>query len=489
MSESYISFGFYDNNAKPNSSPQSSDKQDFVDMNELKLNISSIPKIATFEDDFWLLDGSFWIIGEDIVDTEDLGYFSGQMSGSNRQFTTNPKVVITFIGNVSTYGLTIQSPKSNVIDSLIVRWYSSSSINPIATKTITGNTEEDIIITETVPEYNKLEIEFTKTKDPYRFIKVYNISYGISKILDSEVMSSAVIYDECSPISKELAIGTLDFTLYSTVDDFNILNPSGIYKLLQDKQKFEVYYKGDLYGTYYLKDWDSTTDNNFTFHAENVFGSMAETDFDGDFYVNKNAKTLITEIVSDAGFEVEFDDSASTRLSSVTVTGWVPRGKHRDALISVLFATESVAIAGANGKVFVKDPIYDDVSIPYSDLLDNERLKLKSLVTGVVITEHNYAESVSSTTIFNDELPVGSHKLTFESPYKNYVVTGATVVSYTSNTLTVNVQTAGAVTVNADKYNDNAIDVRDDLPSYVKLIPLHFSPAISPLRASVIISR
>ena len=55
-----ISFGLFDVTALPDSAPQSTDKQPFVDMADLKRDEPELPgKYATLEDNFFLLDGSF----------------------------------------------------------------------------------------------------------------------------------------------------------------------------------------------------------------------------------------------------------------------------------------------------------------------------------------------------------------------------------------------------------------------------------------------
>ena len=91
--ETLIEYGVYDVTAKNDSIPSITDKQDFVDILDLKKdNIQEI-KYSTLEKNYFLLDGSF----KNMDSTEEnMGIWSKSMTDSNGNFITPPILSINF---------------------------------------------------------------------------------------------------------------------------------------------------------------------------------------------------------------------------------------------------------------------------------------------------------------------------------------------------------------------------------------------------------
>ena len=62
--------------AKENSTVTASEKQDFVNLDDLKKDIQAT-NYATLENNMWLLDGTFEVLPDD---AESVGYWSEQLS-------------------------------------------------------------------------------------------------------------------------------------------------------------------------------------------------------------------------------------------------------------------------------------------------------------------------------------------------------------------------------------------------------------------------
>ena len=92
-----------------------------------------------------------------------------------------------------------------------------------------------------VENYRKAVITFFRTAKPYRYLKLSNILYGEIKTFDPDEIITANIREETNPLSAELAINTLGFRLHSNDARFNIMQPTGVYKLLQQLQPLKVW--------------------------------------------------------------------------------------------------------------------------------------------------------------------------------------------------------------------------------------------------------
>jgi len=89
--------------------------------------------------------------------------------------------------------------------------------------------------------YTKIVITFCGTNKPYRYLKLTQLDFGQIKLFTGRDLVNANILEEVDPMSSELRINTLNFTLYSEDAEFSILNPSGLYSLLQQRQPMKVY--------------------------------------------------------------------------------------------------------------------------------------------------------------------------------------------------------------------------------------------------------
>lgn len=447
--DNYLSFGFFDSLAKPNSLPASEYKQDIVDMNDLKGNIEVTPKLVTFEKDVWKLDGSYSFYNEE----KDLGYISSVLSDDECNLNPQPVVSITFDGvNVDTVGITFLFGSTGIPQDFNVKWYKDSIL--LHEEDVTGNKEKTVIIEYSVQSYNKVDITFKKTALPKRFVRLLNIGYGINKVFDENNITSGSFAYHDSVISNELQINTLEFTVYSETADFSILNPKGIYKMLKEKQRFDAFMSGENYGTFYLKNWTALDNNNYSFVCEDAIGLLEETDFDGGMYFNASARDVIESIFDGSGVKVEFDENAIAQAR--LVSGWIPISTRRSALANVLFASNLVAYTYKRDSVYITRVNTEKIGhVSIEDIYDGERVTLRALVTGVQITEHNFVKEDKETDIFNDTVKAGDVKIVFNEPYADVTASTGTIIKKNENYVLLRVDQEGVVNIKGKKYVDN----------------------------------
>lgn len=452
-----ISFGLVDVTAKQDTTAAASDKQSFIDINDLSLEGVFAPKVATMEKDYWRLDGTYQPFPDNPEDTS-WGYWSESMTDEDGFFETSPVLELTFSMNHSSIALTFEfNPHGNdYCTDFNIKWFHDTTL--LADKNFTANRWK-YSCNEQVENYNKIVITFNKMSKGYRYLKVQNIMHGVSRLFGSDELKEAFLNEEVDLTSGVLSVNTLKFKVYSDDDDFNIFNPKGVYNLLQKKQQMTVEGMIDAerfnLGIFYVDDWRSPGDKNFELEAIDAVGVMDGTTFNGGIYSNKRADDLIEEIMNSAGFGYSLDNSLKNKI----LNGWLPLGSHREALQQVALAIGAYVDTSRGGAVNIKaqpdSGAAPSVMLPVSRKLMGTAVILRPIVTGVSITEHEYVLQDEVENLFTGELAAGDHEILFNQPVANILATNASILSSNANIAIINVSSPGEVTIDGQKYADN----------------------------------
>lgn len=467
-----IGFGLFDVTAKADiESIEYNSKPAWLDINGLKLDGVYPPKAATLEQNYWKLDGSFDVFPQNPYNTT-WGYWNTSQSGSSSPyaFSTVPYLEINFNGLHESGGITFEfNPYDNSYCSYLrIQWFKDDTVladeefNPdnwryTCSKKVTG--------------YNRIRIDFYRMNKAYRYLKIQNIAYGENIFFPDKDLISASLLEETDLTSAQLSINTLDFTVYSSDKKFSIWNPDEVYDLLQKKQQLitEGYIDGRLInlGTYYVDTWE-TEHKTVQISAVDAVGVLDTTVFQGGLYMDKPVSELISEILEDAGFGYSIDGD----IGEKTVTGWLPRCTHREALQQTAFAAGAF-IDTSGGMIRVSELNTAGISDLGRDRkFQGSTASLKSYVTEVDLTAHQYVIGPTSTTLFSGELPVGVSEVAFSGPgiyanVDNEESTGAGAVIEASrhvNGCEVNVTAAGTIVITGRPYEDNTTIVKAQVP-------------------------
>lgn len=454
-----ISYGLLDVTAADDATSSCTDIQQFSDIQAIHTpdldNLVTKPW-ATLEKNQWILDGSKrqW---PDMPENEPFGIWSKQISGDDGMFADPIMLTIDFNEKHTSEGLTMYfRPDSMDFPSeMRIDYYGTNGL--ILAKTFAP--DSPVYFAEGQAEdYTKIIITFLGTSLPNRYLKLTEIKYGSIKIFDENSIISADIYEEVDRTGAELSINTLEFMIHT--DDFQLLDPTGIYKMLQQKQAIAATVYGDDgevkdFGTFFLEEPSSEDDDTTTLSCVDYLGVIDKTDFLGGLYAYKNAGELLDEIMVSAGVRAnEYEVSAALR--NKTVSGWIPICTHREALQQWAFAVGAVVDCSRGKKIRAYAPETQvRGTITHDDKFIGHSVKLKALVTGVEVTTHKYTASASSATAFEGVLPAGTHVVTFSEPHTGLSASGATITSSGENYAVVNVTAAGTVTITGKRYEDS----------------------------------
>lgn len=469
-----INYGLFDVTAADDSTQTCSDVQPFADVtviNTPDLDELPVEPWATLETNQWILNGSKKAF-PDKPKNENWGLWSLSMSDEECNFETPVVLTCDFTEPHTTVGVTFifREDSDEYANSVKVQYYNSSD-GLIAEYTYEPD-KPNYFASGLVEDYYKIVCTFYGTSLPHRYLKLTEIKFGAVKIFDEDSVIEATILEEIDPTGSELSINTLEFTAYTT--DFALLDPNGVYAALQQKQAIGTKINGENFGTFFLDEPESEDDDTTTFKCIDFVGVIDLTNFMGGIYSNKSVSSLVGEIMTSAGV-LDSEYQLDSTLANKTVSGYIPICTHREALQQVAFAVGAV-VDCSRGKAIKIYPAPTEASgtLTHDEKFDGHKVKFTSLITGVEVTAHKYTVSADTSSAYEGELSVGTHTVTFGSPFSSLSITGGTLQSYDVNYAVVNVTTAGTVTITGKQYIDNTSVVG----VYVAELPANAKPNV-----------
>lgn len=475
-----LKYGLFDVSAADDATSSCTNKQPFADVSALNtpdLDLLIVKPFATLEPNQWILDGSKQEFPNKPKE-ENFGLWSLSQSDDDCAFGTPITVTCEFTEPHTAAGITFifREDSYEYANKLKTQFYNASG--GLLLEKIFYPDRPNFFADALVEDYRKIVITFYGTSLPNRYLKLTEIKYGVQKTFSDDSVISAQILEEVDPISAELSINTLEFTAHTT--DFALLDPSGIYGLLQQRQVIEASIDGTAFGTFFLDEPESEDNDTTTFKCIDFIGVIDATEFMGGMYADKNVGALISEIMDSAGVEVsEYQIAAA--VASKTVSGYIPICTHREALRQVAFATGAI-VDCSRGKMIKIYPQDESVmgTITHDEKMTGHTVKFKTLVTGVEVTAHRYAAGASKTNIYEATLTAGQYTIAFSSPYSSISASGAAILESGANHAVINVTAAGEVTISGYPYEDSTAVVG----VYTQELPANAKPNIISCDAS-----
>lgn len=295
-----------------------------------------------------------------------------------------------------------------------------------------------------VENYGKLVITISSMQGAYQYLRVTRILFGVLDLIGEARVQSAKVTEEISPIALTLPIGVLDLSFFTLDNRFALLDPQGeTYKKIDGAKHFM--------GVYYLQEASGTVDAITQLSCVDIIGILDTLEYQGGIYANTPAASILSDILAPEGISFELHAS----FSGATVSGHLPICSKREAIQQVAFAIGAVAdpTRVENLRFYPATTTVTALIEPSRKIIGHQ-VKLEELVTQVDVTAHNYILGIESRTLSKSTLGVSQHTITFPAPVSVSTVAGETIVTKHPNYCTVNVTSAGEVTVSGYEYND-----------------------------------
>lgn len=439
--------------------------------------------LASFEPDRWKLDGSFVIPPrpEEAVETE-VGWWSSTFCDTDGYFAPAEGVTITCGTLYNAAGLTITfDPAANEYARDFTATIYGASDEIIHQEVVTDNTKASYRIERNLPLLFRVQLDITRWSTGQRRAKVLEIDFGLVEDYGEAELINMSIINELDPTGATLPAGELRFVLDNLDKRFNILNPTGLYYFLQERQRVMVEMGADIggtfemvpAGTYYLTEWKSDHGRlTASFTARDAIDLLAQGTYRKGRLEVVNAYDLIEEIILDAGINVLYTIDAA--LKDVYLLACVPLVSHREAAQLVALASRAVIRLSRQGRLLVErlavtPPVG---SIDFDNTYTTPSIKLDPLINCVRVDISSYrlkgnAEVYKGAVVADGESEVW---VEYKAPCQNHQVTatGGTLVSAEHYAYASRLVVSGAglveITVTADEMEQSKTiyELRDD---------------------------
>jgi len=367
--------------------------------------------LATFETNRFKLDGSFSFPDDVIVDNGEMGFVSNNLSNYNGEFILQPTLTFIFNTTHSSAGITLSFDTNNneYATEFTINAYDGSN-NLILSNEVIGNTSNQIAVIGQFFLYEKVEVIIKKWSKPFRRARVVEVSFGVVKIYKDENLISIKLQEDMDITSFNIPTSELNFSIENSNREFNILNPDGFHKFLQERQMVtseigvlvgsKVEYV--KLGNFYLVDWVSEEGSLISsFTANNILDLMSNYD-----YENLSPKTgyNLYQMLEEIFLICEVTDyQIDIALQSITTKGLVKKNNCRNILQMIAVAGMSNVYIDRNGKLIIKPIILGTEvgTIDMDNMYMEPQIKLDKIVKNVEVKYYSDISTNLTTLVSN----------------------------------------------------------------------------------------
>lgn len=306
---------------------------------------------GTWETDRFKLNGTMCFPDDTKANNGEMGYVSSVMCDSAGVFASGsyPTLTIQFNAVHSSLGVTVTFDDTNgeyAVDYDVAAYDSIGAL--ITTVSRTGNTNTiDNPIGQLV-NYKKIIVTIKKWSTGNRRARVLEVDFGIVKVYTGDNLIAMSMVENLSLDSSNLPSAEFTFTVDNSDRAFNILNPTGFYKFLQQRQKVYADMGVELpdgsvsyvpLGQYYLGQWLSEEGSLTTkFTTGSSLDLMSGYSYENLTATTKTLSQFAADIFAVCGIPSN-SYSIDTALASISTNTLVKKANCKDIL-------QMIAIAG-----------------------------------------------------------------------------------------------------------------------------------------------
>ena len=429
--------------AKEDSSISSSDKKDFVVLDNLK-EVVEYPNYAMCLPRYSKLDGTYV---NTLGTLEHMGYISRSVSDSSGRFANPPTLEFRFTKNFSSVGISLEfnNYSEDYCSKVNIKWYSDNTLlkeqgyNPDSYKYFCYGV---------VDFYNRVDITFLETSKPFRNAFLTGITWGLIRIFKDDEIESIDCLVEIDGTSKEISVNTMEYSVRDKMGyDFEF----------QKKQKQTLYFDEAILGIFYLKDGKQLSNAVCSMETHDAIGILDGTKFMGGVYDQVKAKQILESIMQDEGIPHFID----TALENKLVSGYLPICSKRAALQQLAFAIGAVVDTSYDRNLYLYPVRTDDITqIKQEELFTKLSFSHSDVITGVKLTVHEYLKGDETMELYKGYL-VGSTKIEFSEPMHSLAIQGGSITEQGDNYVRIS-GTGVQVVLSGKKYIHNTFNINKD---------------------------
>lgn len=430
---------------------------------------------ATLEPGYWRLDGTRRLL-EDQPTGE--GYCSCRYSGEDGAFSQPVEVTVWLEKPCTATGLTLTFDRAagEWCTRLEAEWYEGASLVAQEESFPTGIQWK---ILRTVSDFDRVKLCFYSTSRPGRFLRLEQLILGQQWLFTQEELKSVELYTQVDMSGLTLPGGTAQFEL--------VLDPTQ-QLTFQKRQTFTVTQKGVLMGMYYLDQAEKTGPGQYRVECMDTIGLLEDRRTMGGLYSGALFSQVVQEILGE-----EFPATMEESFLETTLSGWIPAGSKRDALLQAAFGAGATVRAGADGTILLERPWKAaDKVIPKENIFTGGTVTVKGEVTRVTVTGTQYQPG-EREVIYQGDGGIGAEQVLTDGPCDEYQITGGTILEQGPNYLAFQGDGTGTVTVTGRKWTGCQTSYQRNLRPFQEEQDDDFleaeSTMVSPQNAQMVLER
>lgn len=308
----------YQNNDYNTSVEQIPSVLSIVSGNGILSGSKTLQKYATLENNYTLLDGSFMIWNENIID--DKGYISDDVFEdiADTTITIENSSVATPVKGITIYF------KENLPFSFTISVTDTN--NNVITENVTNNDKMAYqYIFNNEMYISQIDLIVSQVEFPKNRLRIAYIDFNVSDIYEGDELVKFDVTEELDLLLESLPINNCSINLNNYPglnggNKFDPVNPKGIVEYLNDDVTLEPYIgilteeNGIEYvpmGKFYLNDWSSDSDGNVTLSGKSVLNKLKGKQLIATTNYLRNAQyapAIKTMIENSSGVNVNFPE-------------------------------------------------------------------------------------------------------------------------------------------------------------------------------------
>jgi len=310
----------------------------FSDFDSVNTDVGQDASYATWENDFFRLDGVQKFLPDDTAQLLNQGFVSAQISGADGSFA-EPLVLTVLFSNLHRMsGLTLlfDDTAGAYCDSFNISTYYNDELVK-SHDVVNGAPLYQGVLT--LSYHNKMVITFNSTARPYQRLRLQQLLFGIGFVYNNDELMELSLKRSTSPVSLELLVNKPTFSLYNEDGIFDVDSASSITSFFSDDQQcslmfgYDVSGNGDVEwigtGRYWLSKW-SVDGITAKFEAVDIIERMSATTYRRGTYGDKTARAMIEDVMADFGYDDY--DADNYELGNTLIRNPLPIDSHAECL-------------------------------------------------------------------------------------------------------------------------------------------------------------
>lgn len=364
-------------------------------------------RYASLEQGYWRLDGSFLLPEQEKLPSQQTGWWSDRISGADGVFDTPPVLRFSWNAGQSSAGFTVcfDTAGEQYVSRFRLCAYDADGV--LLKDVLVENAAVRCELDAPVEHYRTVTLEFLRTHEPFRRVRVTEVIFGLIKRFTQENTVSATLDYSFSPIGESFPTNELTLTVDNSDASWNMANPKGVYAYLQQTQPLDVsltigedsVYMGRFYFTTASAEDNAMTAkitaNDRVYWLDSIKCRLGST---GTWTLEQAARTVLET----AGMDIPI--SVSEELGARVIRCALPKDcSCRDALRLLAQAAQCTCRMDRNGTLVFFDALQLGTISGFLDLNRMEeppRMKVASEVNTVELTVPNEYEEDTDETVY-----------------------------------------------------------------------------------------